>query len=549
MDASVPLPRLPLSALLALGLVGCGLDGPPEQGALAGSPTVPPPFENPLAVTGPYEGLITGARVVDGTGRPVRVADVLLQDGRIAWVGPLDPDTLEVGWTVDAEGRILAPGFIDLHAHWDLPEGPGLENFLAQGVTTIVLGQDGRSPEVGRLPRHLEQAAVLRPRINLAWMVGHNTIRMESGVGYGDPDAAGLERMAELVAEGLRAGAFGITLGLEYDPGVRAGPAELEAIARPVAARNGVVMSHMRNEDADQVEASVAELVEQGRRSGARVHVSHLKVVLGRDEAQAERILGMLAGAGGGGATADLYPYTASFTGLSILFPEWARPPHDYRAAVSQRREELAEWLRRRVESRNGPGATLFGSGPWSGRTLEEVARETGRPFEDLLIELGPSGARAAYFVMDDGVMTAFLRDPRVAVASDGGPSMPHPRGYGSFARVIRRHVVEEGHLSLEEAVRKMTGLPAAILGLDDPDRVGVPRGRIQQGFAADLVLFHPEEVRDTADFEAPARLAEGMWRVWVNGRLTWYGGEGVPGEGAGRVLLDRGGGEGQDGR
>lgn len=533
------MPKWPASLplLLLLGLPGCSGDAPPGEAAGAASPA--PPFENPVPVRGPYDWLITGARVVDGTGAPAVTADVLLQGGRVAWVGTVDPDTLEVARRVDAAGRVLAPGFIDGHAHWDLPEPRDFANFLAQGVTTIVLGQDGRSPQVGRLASHMEQVESGGIALNVAWMVGHNTIRMESGVAYSEPDSAGLAAMAELVARGMEAGAFGLTTGLEYDPGIRSGIDELVAVALPVAEGGGVVMSHMRNEDADQVEASLAELLEQGRRSGARVHVSHLKVVLGNDPGQAARMLAMLAAAReeGIGATADVYPYTASFTGLSILFPEWARPPHDYRAVVAARGEELAAWLRGRVEARNGPGATLFASGPWAGRTLAEASEATGRPFEEILLELGPSGARAAYFVMDEGIMTAFLKDPWVGVSSDGGPSMAHPRGYGTYARVLRHHVAEVGHLTLEDAVRKMSGLNASIVGLDDPDLVAVPRGRIRQGFAADLVLFDPARVADRADFEEPHRLSEGMDLVWVNGEPAWQDGGPVPDVRPGRVI------------
>jgi len=536
----------PLLLPLLVGLLGCtpGEGGVATSGGdrASGADPASPPFRNPFPGSGPYDWLLEGVRVVDGTGAPGVDTDVLLKDGRIAWVGDVEPDTLDVAERMAGEGRILAPGFIDAHAHWDLPEPPDFRNFLAQGVTTLVLGQDGRSPEISRFPGHLVRIESLALPLNTAWMVGHNTVRMESGVGYGVADSVGLARMASLVEEGLQAGAFGLTLGLEYDPGSRAGMEELVAVALPVAARGGVVMSHMRNEDADQVEASLAELLEQGRRSGARVHASHLKIVLGNDPGQARRMLSRMAEARGAGiqVTADLYPYTASFTGLGILFPDWARPPHSYPSVVAERREELEAHLRMRVEGRNGPGATLFGTGPWAGRTLAEAAEAMGRPFEELLVELGPSGARAAYFVMDEGVMATFLADSFVAISSDGGPSMAHPRGYGTFSRVIARYVMQEGLLPLEEAVRRMTTLPAAIVGLDDPDRVGLPRGRIQQGFAADLVLFYPDSVKDLADFEHPSRTARGMDRVWVNGVPTWVDGAPVPGAGSGVLLRSR---------
>lgn len=490
--------------------------------------------------TGAFDLLIRGGTLVDGTGAPPRAGDLLVRDGLIAHVGPVDPDTLEIRNVFDAQGLTITPGFIDAHIHGDPTETPGFPNFLAQGVTTVVLGQDGSSPRPADVPALVRELERTPPAVNVAWLTGHNTIRMASGVEFGEPGPGGLTRMAELVSLALEEGAFGLSLGLEYDPGVRAGMDELVAIARPVAERDGIVMSHLRNEDADQVEASLDELLEQGRRSGARVHVSHMKSVLGNDPAQARRMLDAMAAAREAGTevTGDVYPYTASFTGLSILFPEWARPPYDYADVVATRRGELAAHLRERVEGRNGPEATLFGSGPWAGLTLAQAAAMEERPFQDLLVELGPGGATAAYFVMNEEVMTTFLTDPFVVVGSDGSPTMRHPRGYGSFSLVIRKYVVEEGLLTLEEAVRKMTGLTARTLRLDDPERVEIPRGRLEEGWAADIAAFDPLEVRERADFQDPHRLAEGMRRVWVNGSLAWIDGSPSEAGHAGLPLL-----------
>jgi N-acyl-D-amino-acid deacylase len=497
------------------------------------------PGSSDAALDPPYDWLITGGTVVDGTGEPGRAVDLLVRAGRIVHIGVVDPDTIQVHHRFDARGLVVAPGFIDAHAHGDPTGDPSFPNFLSMGVTTIVLGQDGRSPDAAALGAHLEAVDAARPSVNVAYLIGHNTIRLESGVAHGEPDPSGLERMARLVELGLDAGAFGLSTGLEYDPGVRAGMDELVAIARPVAARGGVVMSHMRSEDRGDVEMALAELIDQGRRSGARVHASHLKVVLSRDPADADRLIDAMAAARADGitVTGDVYPYTASFTGLAILFPEWARPPHDYRTVVQERRRELAAHLRDRVESRNGPEATLLGTGRWAGRTLADVATEQARPFEEVLIELGPGGASAAYFVMDDAVMARFLQDPYVVVSSDGSPTMLHPRGYGAFARVIRTHVVDEQRLTLEAAVRKMSGLTAAIVGLDDPARVETPRGVLREGWAADLVVFDPAEVRDRAEYDDPHRLAEGIRAVWLDGELALRDGRVLEGAGRGKAL------------
>ncbi len=500
----------------------------PEDGAVGRG-------DSGAVVSGPYDLLIGGGTVVDGTGGPGRPADILVRDGCIAFVGDIDEDTIEMvdgAERFDASGLVVAPGFIDAHAHGDPtdPDDPPFHNFLAMGVTTIVLGQDGGSPRAAELAAHLDSVDVAGPAVNVAYLVGHNTIRRESGVGFGDPGSEGLLRMSNLVRRGLDAGAFGLSTGLEYDPGSRAGIDELVAIARPVGEVGGVVSSHLRSEDADRVEAALDELIEQGERSGARVHASHLKIVLGKDTVRAASLLDAMtrAEALGVEVTADVYPYTASYTGIGILFPDWAKPPNDYETVLAERRDDLAAYLRERVESRNGPEATLFGSTELAGRTLAAVAEKRGVPFEEVLIELGPDGASAAYFVMDEDVMSWLLEDPRVAVSSDGSPTMQHPRGHGAFARVIRRYVVEEGLFTIEEAVRKMSGLTASIFRLDDPDVVDVPRGRLRTGWAADIVAFDPAAVNDPADFEHPHRLSEGMSAVWVNGRLALRDGEPV---------------------
>ena len=486
-----------------------------------------------------FDLLVFGGTLIDGSGAPGRRTDLLVRGGRIVFVGAVDPDTIEASESFDAGGLVVAPGFIDAHAHGDPTSEPAFHNFLAMGVTTIVLGQDGGSPEVAGFSEHLASTDAAQPGVNVAYLVGHNTVRFESGVGYADPGSEGLVRLSELVAEGLEAGAFGLSTGLEYDPGSRAGIAELAAIAAPVADVGAVVSSHMRSEDADDVDEALAELIDQGRRSGARVHVSHLKIVLESDTLAARSLLDAMAAARAGGiaVTADVYPYTASFTGLSILFPEWARPPNDYGRVVRDRRDELAAYLRSRVEDRNGPAATLLGTGDWAGLTLAEVAERRDVPFEDVLIELGPDGASAAYFVMDEAVMRSFLRDSFIVGSSDGSPSMLHPRGYGSFPRVIRQYAVLDSLLALEETIRKLTGATASIYRFDDARISDPPRGLLRPGWAADVLAFDPAEVRDVATFEQPHRLAEGMRRVWVNGELAWRDGEPTPGPGHGRAL------------
>lgn len=501
--------------------------------------------DGPAEAPQPYDWYVHSGTVVDGTapeGFGGRQAHVLVRGDTIAHFGAVDPDTIEVEQTFDASGLHVTPGFIDPHAHGAPLETPRFRNFLAMGVTTILLGQDGSSPEAQNFSDHLAAVAEARPFVNVGYLIGHNTLRHESGIGYGTPTSSQRQALAGLVEQGLEAGAFGLSTGLEYDPGTQAQMPELVAIAEPVAAHDAVIMSHVRSEDAADVEESVAELLEQGRRTGAHVHAAHLKIVLGDDPAQADAVLDQMATARQNGlsVTADVYPYTASFTGIGILFPEWARPPNDYETVREKREDELRTHLTNRVHERNGPEATLFGTGKWTGLTLAEVADSTDRSFAEVLMDLGPDGPSAAYFVMDEGVMRRFLAAEHTVVSSDGSPTMHHPRGHGAFVRVLARYAGPDALLSLEEAVHKMTGRTASIVGLDDPDRVRVPRGLVREGYAADLLAFDPAEVRDRADFTHPHRYARGMRRVWVNGTQTWAADSVAASTGAGAVLRFR---------
>lgn len=460
-----------------------------------------------------YDWHLSGGTIADGTGNELYRADILILADTIAFIGDVDADTIQVKNHTDATGNIISPGFIDVHAHGNPIRTPEFKNFLAMGVTTILLGQDGSSPaDDGALTQWFANVEKAKPAVNIATLTGHGSIRSRAGVGNRSANTQELKRMQELLITDLEAGSFGLSTGLEYVPGMYADSDELLGMAKTVGSYDAILMSHMRSEDDSKIRQSIQELANLGQH--AKVHISHLKVVYGEGKARADEILAYIDSLRnvGIGISADTYPYAASYTGIGIVFPEWAKTEDRWRQALNERPEILRGYLRRKVEQRNGPGAILFGSGNYAGMTLKEVAESRDKDHVDILLEMGPQAASAAHFVMDVALQDRLAVAPSVMISSDGSPGMRHPRGYGSFAKVIQRYVADQKKLSIEEAIHKMSGLPAEALGL-------MNRGMIKAGYKADLIVFKPSEVRDLATFEQPHRLAEGIDRVWVNGQ------------------------------
>jgi len=504
------------------------------------------------AVGPPYDVLIAGGTVVDGTGGPGYVADVAVRGDRIVGVSrtPLDPASARR--VIDARGRVVAPGFIDLHAHLEpLLSLPGAESAVRQGVTTALGGPDGGGP--WPMGRYLDSAAAGGVGINVAFLVGHNTIR-RSVMGMADraPTPGELDRMRQMVTRAMGEGAWGLSTGLLYLPGAYASTDEVVVLAQAAADSGGIYTSHLRAEGLGLLEG-VAEALEIGRRARIPVILTHHKVIGKAMWGASLRTLAMVdsARAAGTDVMLDQYPYTATYTGIGVLVPAWAMAGGDSafrrRLAAPALRDSIVRGIVFNINNDRGGGdlrrvqlARVAWDTTLEGRTLADWAQRRGlAPTPEngaqLVLEAERhGGASAIYHVLDDGDVERIMRHPQTMIASDGrlarlGEGHPHPRWYGTFPRVLAVYVRERKVLTLEQAIHKMTGMPAARLGLRG-------RGGVAEGNYADLVVFDPATVRDRATFESPHQYPAGIDYVLVNGVPAVDGGRYVNAR-PGRVL------------
>ncbi len=467
-----------------------------------------------------YDLYIAGGTIVDGSGEPSYMADVIVSGDKIAYVGAIDATKIKAIQTLDASGKVVSPGFIDAHSHGDplREDNDNLRNFLRQGITTVMLGQDGGNPGSNDKISFRDWIDAVNANgtgPNVATLVGHGTIRKLSGGGEKDKVSAEDQiKMEQLLIDAMKAGAYGLNTGLEYVPGRYADAAEMAGLAKVVGANDGLISSHIRNEDDDKVEASIAELIEQGKY--ARVNASHIKVVYGKTRAQGEAVLKQIrdARASGIDITADVYPYLASFGDMSYLYPEWAKREFEFNDAVQNRRKEFEEFLRAKIIRRNGPGAILVSSGEFSGKTVAEISEITGKDPEDIIIDYGHNGPRTAHFIMTKETQDAFITAPDVSISTDGSPTMRHPRSFGSFPKVIEEYVVRDKLLSLELAINKMTGQTAHIFRLKS-------RGLLKQGYGADILVMDIQNVKANTTWTDIYAPPTGFDYVIVNGQVT----------------------------
>lgn len=515
-----------VSCLLTGACVGAEVDadGAPSVASRTSSDAAAAPSQTPPAPQDPVELLLTNARIVDGTGAPAFVGDVGIIDGRIVAVGPSGSiEARDDAVVDDLSGMILTPGFIDIHNHSDsaILRTPSAEPLLAQGLTTIVVGADGGS----RWPigEYLDEVDAAEPAVNVATTVGHGTVRRRV---LGDDQARAatadeIGAMKDLVRQAIQEGAFGLSSGLEYDPGRHSTTGELIALAGAAGEHGGFYISHMRDEELYVMEA-VDEVIEIGRQAAVPVQISHIKMgdatAWGRSEEALERM--RAARAEGIDITADWYPYAASATTLALVVPS-----RDFEDAAA-----VAEGLEVRGGA-NRVQVTRYENDPSiEGLRLDEIAarwQTTAIDAYQRIMRNGGGGMISHSMQLAD--VNAFAADPLVMVCSDGGIGSSHPRGAGTFPRVLAYYVRDEGILDLETAVRKMTSMPADRLGLDD-------RGRIAVGAVADVVAFDYDAVQDNSTFEEPELPASGIVRVWVDGELTWNE-DGATGTRAGRAL------------
>jgi N-acyl-D-amino-acid deacylase len=530
-----------------------------------------------------YSFLIRGGMVVNGSGRAPYAADVAVKGGKIVEIGEsLSGPAEEV---IEAGGLVTAPGFIDIHTHTDATifAHPLADSKVLQGVTTDVTGNCG----IGAFPVHPARkdalAAYLKIHdfhlpadaldwenfsgyadrveklglgINLVPLMPHGSLRIAvMGADDRAPSSGEMERMEQLLAEGLEQGAWGLSTGLIYPPGSFAGTEELISLARVLARYRALYTSHIRGESA-AVMQSIDEAVRIGRESGARIEISHLKIMGKTNWGTGREALGRIEQARMEGVDigADQYPYEASSTSLAALLPAWA---HDggaaeliKRLAAADLRERLITDIRREMTVRGGPDRVMVAGGissarnkVMSGKTVAQIAALWNCGPEEAVIRLlaeEDAAVGAVYFSMSADDVAAIMASGIVAVGSDGrgmhavddAAAATHPRSYGTFARVLGLYTREKEILSLEKAVHKMTGLPAARLGLTD-------RGLIKPGMSADITVFDPAAISDRAGFENPHQYAAGVNHVFVNGRPVVSGGN-LTGQTPGRVLRKR---------
>ena len=499
----------------------------------------------------PFTVIFEGGNVYDGLGGVPEQADIGILGDRIAAIGDLSGEAAAV--RIDASGLAVVPGFIDIHSHADrnIKVHPEAENYIRQGVTTAIGGPDGSS----FFPIHefLGQVELQPATINFGTMVGHGTVRRQvMGNENRTPNYGEMDEMRTLVANAMEEGAFGLSSGLKYVPGAYAKTEEVVELARVAGRYGGFYKSHMREEGLDLI-ASVKETIHIGEEGGLPTQLTHHKAIGHTMWGASKETLRLVdeARARGVDVTIDQYPYIASSTSLSVLFPAWSLEgdSEDLNARLNdpETRTPIKEAIAFNLEKDRGggnPANVMVAYCAWdttlNGKNLADILKDRNEPVTveraaELAMELQEKGGFSGiFFAMNEDDVRRIMAHPMNMIASDGGiptwqEGVPHPRNYGSFARVLGHYARDEGVISLTEAIRKMTSLPAQRLSLND-------RGVLREGAYADIAVINPETIIDRATFEQPHQYAEGVLYVLVNGQMVLNDGV-MTGTRPGRVL------------
>ncbi len=500
-----------------------------------------------------FDLVIFNARIVDGTSNPWFWGSVAIKDGRIAKIGRVVPG--ESKHSIDAKGQIVAPGFIDVHAHTeDIFDNPTAENFIRMGVTSLITGNCGGSTtEVGEFLGRFKTKPLA---VNLGTLIAHGSVRSKiMGLDNRAPTAEEQSRMNALVEQGMKDGAVGLSTGLIYIPGTFAKTEEVVELAKAASKYGGTYSSHIRDEGTEVVKA-IEEAINIGEQANMPVEISHFKISSKALWGQSATTIGLVKAARlrGLGVTIDQYAYTASSTSLDSRIPSWAiaggREEGKKRLADPETRKKVAKEMKDDLKKKEFKDfsfayvASHRANPEYNGKNIAEITqmakgkKKLDAQIEQILEMYEKGGAQMVYRVMCEDDVQNIMREPFTMIASDSGvrqfgSGVPHPRGYGNNARVLGKYVRELRIIALEDAVRKMTSLPAQTFGLLD-------RGQIREGFAADLVIFDDSKVTDKATFDAPHQYAEGFSSVIVNGDIV-FDGEKLTGAMSGQPLFGHG--------
>lgn len=500
-----------------------------------------------------YDIVIGNARIIDGAGNPWFRGSIGIKNGRIAKVGRLE--AANARHYIDARNQIVAPGFIDVHAHTeDIYTNPKAENFVRMGVTSLVTGNCGGSDlDIGNFLGRIDKTPLA---VNISSLIGHNTVRTKVlGLENKTPTAEEQAQMNALVDKAMKDGAVGLATGLIYLPGTFAKTEEVVELAKTASKHGGVYASHIRDEGNEVVKA-IEEAINIGEQARLPVEISHFKIASRALWGQTATTIGLVEAARRRGlsVTIDQYAYPASSTSLDSRMPSWAiaggREEGKKRLADPATRKKVVDEIKEDLKKKKFKDlayayvASYRTDPKFNGKNIKEIAKiARGKDSLDVQIDqfiemYEKGGAQMVYQAMDEADVQSIMRQPFTMIASDSGvrtlgTGVPHPRGYGNNARVLGRYVRELKIITLEDAIRKMTSLPAQTFGLSD-------RGLIREGFAADIVIFDENTVADKSTFEQPHQYSVGFSTVLVNGQVVFDGKE-MTGTMSGKALYGPG--------